>query len=514
MNKPSILWVDDEIDLLTPHIQFLEAKGYEVRRCSSGADALLVIKEKPVDLILLDENMPGLSGLETLEKIKDLAANIQVIMVTNNQDDYMVQTALGGDIADFLIKPLLPNQLVISIKKIWDQKNIIAEKIKRQFLENYRALQEAAHTAQSLEEFTSLYQKLVQWQLKMDVAQEPSLLQMLEDIQMSANKSFASFIQSQYPSWLKGENQPVLSHTILRDKIIPAAQKKKTMVLLLDNLSLDHWEAIASVFDSVYSQIEKSVTVSLLPTVTQYARNSIFAGMTPLEIQDNFPHLWESDYSDGLKNEHEEVLLENYIKSKHLKLKTSYIKINKETDAIKAFKNFKDIRQSDLSFVVCNFIDQLSHANTSNSMVKSMIPSSRAYRQAAFNWLENSELKNLILEAAAHDIQLIVCTDHGSVLAKKPSLLKGHKDHTDNLRYKHGHKITPIAKETVVFDEPHLIGLPKNSLASSYIFAKEDVFFVYPNNYNAHATYYKNTYQHGGISMEEMLIPFIVLDPK
>ncbi|CAI8198179.1 MAG: bifunctional response regulator/alkaline phosphatase family protein [Flavobacteriaceae bacterium] len=514
MNKPSILWVDDEIDLLTPHILFLEAKGYEVRRCSSGADALLFIQENPVDLVLLDENMPGLSGLETLDCIKKDHPNMVVIMVTNNQDEYMVHSALEGEIADFLVKPLLPNQLAISIKKVWDQKEIICEKNKKEFLKNYQALQDKAHGAQSLEDFTQLYQNMVAWQITLDQEEDPTLTHMLEDIVSSANKSFATYIGEHYTSWFKGGSAPVLSHSLLRDKIIPAAQKQKTLVLLLDNLRLDHWEALASIFEKSYAIQEKSITVSLLPTVTQYARNAIFAGMTPLEIREKFPKLWESDSNSNLKNEYEKEFLDNFIKENHLSLKIKYLKINREEEAANALKNFKEIRQSDLSFVVCNFIDQLSHANTSNSLVKSMTPNPRAYRKAPKNWLENSSLNLLISEAAKHKIQLIVCTDHGSVLAKKPSLLKGHKEHTNNLRYKHGHKITPVPKDSVTFDKPHDIGLPKNSLASSYIFAREDVYFVYPNQYHVHASYYKDTYQHGGISMEEMLVPFLVLQPK
>jgi DNA-binding response OmpR family regulator len=514
MNKPSILWVDDEIDLLTPHIMFLEQKGFVVHRCNSGADAITFCATQAPDLILLDENMPGLSGLETLTALKKANPFSAVIMVTNNQDDYLINNALGAQVSDFLLKPVLPNQVYISIVKVLDQRRLMKEKRVDVFIQENLHLHNRIELANSHKDFYSLYKDLVIWQLKIDSIEDPTVLDLLHSLFQTANKAFSYFVGNHYESWLKGENSPVMSHHLLNQKIIPATINQKTIVIVLDNLRLDHWLTIKPVFMEHFTVKKEELYMSLLPTVTQYARNAIFAGMTPLEIKNKFSTLWIPDHLEGLKNEEEAFFFEAYCNKNKLALKTSYQKINSETQALKLLKNFNQILKNDLSFIVCNFIDQLSHANTSNSIVKSMIPNERAFRKAALNWIDNSAINSLIGFIAKNNIQLIITTDHGSILAKKPSILKGNHDHTDNLRYKHGHRITAVKKESLTFNFPENIGLPKNSLASQYIFAKEAYFFTYPNAYHKFASHFQNTYQHGGVSMEEMMVPFIVLQPK
>lgn len=514
MDKPSILWVDDEIDYLKPHQLFLQQKNYQIHPCKSGTDALELLRTTTVDLVLLDHNMPGLSGIETLSLIKKTYPLLAVVMVTNNQEEAIIHEALANQVSDFLIKPVLPNQVYVCLKKILNQHQLQGTQTKQLFLKNHRTLLSDIETATTPEHFYTLYKTLVDWQLRLERTDEPSVIEMLEALFNTANNAFFNLVSEQYKGWVKGENAPILSHQVLDKIIMPRASQAKTMVLVLDNLRLDHWRALQPIFLEQFNILDEQLSMCLLPTVTQYARNAIFSGLLPEKIATQFPNHWIADSKPGLKNESEAFFFESYCKRNNLKLKYHYEKLNKEKDAQQAVKNFNKTQTKDLSFFVVNFIDQLSHANTSNATVKAMIPNDRAFRNSALNWLDNSAVKTLINQAAANQMQLIITTDHGSINVNKPSLLKGNQDHTDNLRYKHGHQIKAQEKECLKVLNPSEFGLPKNSLASTYLFAKNKYFFTYPNAYNQYANYYKNTYQHGGVSIEEMIVPTVILIPK
>ena len=330
----------------------------------------------------------------------------------------------------------------------------------------------------------------------------------------NANLKFSELVTDSYESWIQHANGPIFSHQLLDKKIIPLTKEKKTLVLLLDNLRVDHWQTIKPVLEAQFNVVKDAFYTAILPTVTQYARNAIFSGLLPIEIKNNYPKQWKEDTEEGLKNEFEALFFKDYCERKNLKISHSYVKINHNKQATDYIKDFKKIAKNDLNFAVVGFIDQLSHAKTTHQIINDITHNNKAYRETTLNWFSNTYLQEILKLTIDHNIQLIITTDHGAIQVEHPSMLKGNRDHTDNLRYKNGHRINSSAKSSFQVDVPENIGLPKSSLASTYVFAKNKSFFVYPNEFNKFADKYRNSYQHGGISMEEMMVPFVVLVPK
>jgi CheY-like chemotaxis protein len=526
MDNIKILWVDDEIDLLKPHILFLEKKNYKVTTCNNGRDAIDVFEEGDFDIVFLDENMPGMSGLETLQEIKEKKSSTPVIMITKSEEEYIMEEAIGSKIADYLIKPVNPNQILLSLKKNLDHSRLISEKTTLDYQKEFRKISMEMAMVNSYEDWIELYKKLIFWELELENIEDQSMVEILESQKVEANSQFGKFIERNYESWFaepvrqgSGEpkvHKPVLSHTLFREVVVPELTKKDKPVLfvVIDNLRYDQWKAFESVVANHYKQEKEIPYYAILPTATQYARNAIFSGLTPLEMEKQFPQYWKNDVEEGGKNLYEAEFLTAHLKRLGLNIKQEYFKITNLANGKKLAENFKSLKNNDLVTVVYNFVDMLSHAKTEMDVVKELASDDKAYRSLTLSWFKNSPLLEIIQQAQKMGFKLILTTDHGTINVKNPSKVIGDKNTSLNLRYKTGRSLTYENKDVYAVRDPKKIGLPTINMSSSYIFAKNDYFLAYVNNYNHYVSYYKNSYQHGGISLEEMIIPLLVFNPK
>ena len=516
MNDINILWVDDEIDILKPHIIFLEKKGYTVSTCNNGADAIDMCDSTNYDIVFLDENMPGLSGLETLTAIKSKQANLPIVMITKSEEEYIMDDAIGNKIADYLIKPVNPHQILLSLKKSLDNARLVSEKTTSNYQQEFRKIAMDLAMVNSYEEWIDIYKKLVYWELELENISDFGMLEILESQKQEANSLFFKFIKKNYPDWIyNNDDAPILSNTLFKKVVLPEINKSNgTLLVVIDNLRYDQFYIIEQTIAKYYKKKEEIPYFSILPTATQYARNSIFSGLMPLEMEQKHPNYWKNDTDDGGKNLYEEEFLQEQLKRLRKDIKLGYHKITNLKAGKQLADNFNTIKENDLTVIVYNFVDMLSHAKTEMDVIKELASDDKAYRSLSNSWFMNSPLLEMIQKAQSLGLKLIITTDHGTINAKAPSKVIGDKNISSNLRYKTGRSLSYEDKEVYAVKEPKEIGLPSISINSSFIFAKEDYFFAYPNNFNHFVKYYKNTYQHGGISLQEMIIPCAIFVPK
>ena len=518
MSLGKILWVDDEMESLKSQIMFLENKGYEVHSLSNGFDALDYVKENEVDVVLLDESMPGISGLETLQKIKEIRSHVPIVLITKNETENLMDEAIGSQISDYLIKPVNPNQVWLSLKKILDNRRLVAERTTTAYQQQFRNLFTALNDNPDYNEWMDIYKKLVFWELEMKKSDSPEMQEVFQSQKNEANTEFFKFISRNYSSWATDQaaDAPIMSNTLLKYKVFPHIEKGiPTFFLLIDNLRYDQWKTIQPIFAESFRIQEEETFYAILPTATQYSRNAIFAGLMPMEIEKQFPLEWKNDDEDGGKNMFEEEFFKAQLKRlRKTDLKYSYTKIVNNHDGQKLVDNIHNLLQNDLNIIVYNFVDMLSHARTEMEVLKELASDETSYRSITASWFEHSPLHQALKKIADKKINLIVATDHGSVRVNRPSKVVGDKQTTANLRYKHGRNLNYEPKEVLAFRDPRQAGLPVPNVNSSYIFAKEDGYLCYPNNYNHFVNYYRNTFQHGGVSLEEMIIPVIRMTSK
>jgi len=513
MSNIKILWVDDEIDLLKPQIIFLEKKGYEVITVTNGHDAIEKCKEDKPEVVFLDESMPGLTGLETLTYIKEIDNNLPIVMITKNEEEDLMEDAIGNQITDYLIKPVNPNQILISLKKILDSKEIRSEKTNSLYQQEFQKIFMEVQNVSTYEEWAELYKRLVFWELELDKNNATAMSEVFAMQKNEANATFNKFIANNYIDWLRdNNNSPTLSHTLFKDKIFPKLVDNTTnFVVVIDNLRYDQWRVLQPIFNEYFKIINEDYFYSILPTCTQYSRNAIFAGLLPSEINRRYKDKWLNDGDEGSKNMHEEFFLSEQIRLSNKEYKLSYSKITNHRNGKNLVDNMTNLLNNDLNVIVYNFVDMLSHARTEMEVLKELASDEAAYRSLTVSWFEHSPLLEALKKIANKPVNLIVTTDHGTIRVKKPSKIIGDKNTTTNLRYKNGKNLNYNKKDVFEVREPIEAGLPKSNLSSAYVFAKEDLYFVYPNNYNYYANYFKNTFQHGGISLEEIIVPCIHL---
>ncbi len=516
MNTINILWVDDEVDLLKPHILFLEKKNYNVSTCTNGQDAIQLFKDQLFDIVFLDENMPGLSGLDTLQEIKAIKPATPIIMITKSEEEYIMEEAIGAKIADYLIKPVNPNQILLSLKKNLDHSRLVSEKSSSSYQREFRNISLELMEASNYEEWISIYRKLIYWELKLENIEDQGLISILESQKSEANIQFGKFVEKRYETWINNpEESPVLSHQIFRKWVAPELKgDKNVLFVVIDNLRFDQWRAFENIVNNHYKVQEEKSFYSILPTATQYARNAIFSGLTPLQMEQQFPKYWKNDTDDGGKNLFENEFLQEQLKRLRLDIKNEYFKITNQKEGKKLVDNFKSLKDNKLITVVYNFVDMISHAKTEMEVIKELASNDKAYRSLTTSWFQNSPLLEIIQQAQLAGFKLIITTDHGTINCKNPSKVIGDKQTSLNLRYKTGKSLTFEQKDVYAVKDPKKIQLPAINMSSSFIFAKSDYFLAYVNNFNYYASYFRNTYQHGGISLEEMIVPFIILDPK
>ena len=517
MDQITILWADDEIDLLKPQLLFLEKRGYEVITVTNGYDALEEIEEnKEIAVVFLDESMPGLTGLETLPKIKAIRPHVPVVMITKNEAENVMEEALGSQISDYLIKPVNPNQILLSLKKLIDNKRLVREKTSSDYQQEFRQILMQINSGLDYEEWVEIYRRIVNWEIKIDQSNSTEMADILAMQKQEANIAFSKYIIKNYLNWTTKDEGPVKSNNLMRSKVFPHVnQDKPTIFLLLDNLRYDQWKIIEPILSEQFRVQQEDYFYSILPTATQYSRNSIFSGMMPSNIAKRFPQWWKNDNDEGGKNLFEHELLTELVKRTfRWDVKFDYTKITNVGQAKTLQDNIHNYLNNDLTVIVYNFIDMLSHARTEMEVLKELASDERAYRSLTRSWFTNSPLWAALRRIAEHDINLIISTDHGTIRVNQPSKVIGDRETTTNLRYKVGRNLQYQRKDVLEVRDPGKGGLPKPNVSSTFIFAKEDKFFLYPNNYNYYNNYYKNTFQHGGISLEEMICPVISMVSK
>ncbi|TKG94506.1 PglZ domain-containing protein [Puteibacter caeruleilacunae] len=516
MKQVRILWVDDEIDLLKPHVIFLESKDFHVDTATNGHDAIELVKEQYFDIIFLDENMPGLTGLETLSEIKRIKDNIPVVMITKSEEEDIMDEAIGAKMTDYLIKPVNPKQILHTIKKNIDQKRLVSQQTTSAYQTEFAKIGMEINASYSFEEWKNIYKKLVYWELELVDSEDSAMKDVLQMQKNEANNEFVRFVKKNYLKWFQEDedDRPMLSPDIFKQKVFPLLNKgQKVFVLIIDNLRFDHWRVLSGMFSEYFMIEDEDMYCSILPTATMYARNAIFAGMMPADIEKNYPQYWLNDDEEGGKNLKEIELFEKQLERKRMDVKFQFEKVT-NLNSRKVSETIANISNNDLSIMVFNFVDMISHSRTEMDIIKELAGDERAYRSLIKSWFQHSSLYELIKELAQQRVKLILTTDHGTIRVNNAIKVIGERNTNTNLRYKVGRNLNYNPKEVFEVVKPKQAGLPTPSVSSSYIFAMKEDFFAYPNNYNYFSSYYKDSFQHGGISLEEMLIPVVKMTPK
>ncbi len=517
MQNYNILWADDEIELLKPHIIFLEEKGYTISSVNNGQEAVERVDEDRFDLVFLDENMPGMTGLEALGIIKEKHPNLPVVMITKSEEEYIMDEAIGSKISDYLIKPLNPKQILLSVKKILDDEKLITEKTNQGYQQEFQKISMAYNENLDAKEWSEIYKKLVFWESEIEGTIDKSMSEVVSMQKTDANNRFSEFITRNYKDWLKGGGgeSPLLSHQVLTKKVFPLLGKDEPVFLIvIDNLRYDQWLAMKPLISKDWNFEEEDLYYSILPTTTAYARNALFSGLLPLDMARFHPDLWVGELDEEGKNLHEEEFLKENLKRNGINARSSYHKILRQNQGKAVVDSASNLVQNNLNAIVFNFVDMLSHARTDMDMIRQLAPDEAAYISLTLSWFEHSPLRELLKVLASKKCRVVITTDHGTTRVKRPLKIVGDKNVNTNLRYKVGKSLGFDEKDVLVSRNPEELQLPKQNVSSTYVFASDDFFFAYPNNYNQYVKMYTDTFQHGGISMEEMIIPYVELSPK
>ena len=512
MNR--ILWADDEIHLLKPYIIYLQEKGYDVTPVNNGQDAIDACQEQHFDIVFLDENMPGLSGLEVLQEIKAMRPTLPVVMITKSEEEHIMEQAIGQKIADYLIKPVNPSQILLCLKKHIHQREIVEEHTNTTYRQEFSDITYMIDTANTIEEWMAVERTLTRWELELENV-DSAMHEMLKMQRAQANATFAKFIAKHYENWFtQGANRPLMSPDIIKHTIFPMLDAgEKVFMVVIDNFRYDQWKVIQPLLSEWFTVKEEQMYTSILPTATQYARNAIFSGLMPLQIQELYPNLWIEEGDEDSKNANEEELIQTQLDRFRKRHAYTYYKVNESDFCEKITKQFKGLK-TPFNVVIINFIDMLSHSRTDSKMMRELANDEAAYRSLTASWFKHSPTAEMLRKIAALGYKVVLTTDHGTTCVNNAVQILGDKNTNTNLRYKVGKALNCNNKNIFEITRPKQVGLPCPNVSSSYMFCTGNDFFAYPNNFNYYAQVYRDTFQHGGISMEEMLIPLVILDPK
>lgn len=513
-----ILWVDDEVDLLKSQIIFLESKNFKVIPVSSGEEAVNQVKASGFDLVLLDEMMPGMDGLETLFRIKQIKPDLPVIMATKSEREELIEQALGQRIDDFLLKPLNPSQVLASCRRVLDGRKLVEEQTVRDYVQSSQELRSFDYSTLDWQAWCRHYRNLVEWDMRLSQLRDDGLHVSHEGTLREANLEFCRFVEENYTGWLHGQSRPILSTDIIERYVVPPVRDgKKCLFIILDCMRLDQWLTIEQAIKS-YFDIRTDYYYSILPTATPYSRNAIFGGLFPAQIAKSYPQYWEKGdtSNEASLNRHEYQLLEMNLA--RLKCKTSpeprYVKIFNIDESREVRKNFGSFQNVPLVSLVVNFMDILVHSRAESQVLQEITPDEKAFRSLTLTWFANSDIFHILQVAARQNREVIITTDHGSIQGRRGSEIKAGQNTTANLRYKSGSNISGDPRQVLWIKNPAEYLLPEDYRGMQYLVAKEDFYLVYPTKYEEYRKRYEGTFQHGGISMEEMILPVAVMRPK
>lgn len=516
--QTKILWADDEIELLKPHVLFLKEKGCEVTAVQSGSDALDELESESVlpDVVFLDEQMPGLSGIETLRRMKEKWPQLPVVMVTKSEEEGLMEDALGGKISDYLIKPVSPSQLWLMVKKHTERKRLQSERSTMNYQQEFREIGNMICGRMDAEEWTDVYRKLVYWDLELAGSEDENIHDIFMSQKDDANRQFCRFYEENYLNWVAGgQGRPLMSPTVLKERLFPLLKDgRPTFLIVIDNFRFDQWKFVQPLLEQYLRTEREDMYYAILPTTTQFARNAMFAGLMPSEIERMYQQYWVNEDQEGWKNQYESELLGENLRRNGIGVKMSYNKVLNAQYGKKLVDRLPELMRNGLNVIIYNFIDMLSHARTDSDIVRELAEDEKAYRSVTLSWLEHSPLIEILKVLSEKDVNVVITTDHGSVKIGRPVRVKGDREVSVNLRYKQGRLLDYNPKDVFEVKDPKRAFLPKLHVTSPYIFCRGNDFFAYPNNYNEYVRYYTNTFQHGGLSMEEVLVPFVLLRSK
>ncbi|WP_022834528.1 T9SS response regulator signal transducer PorX [Salisaeta longa] len=517
-HTPRILWTDDEIDLLRPHVLFLEDKGYAVDTAANGADAINLVREQAYDLVLLDEQMPGMDGLETLTEIKRLRADVPVVMVTKSEEERLMEEALGERISDYLTKPVNPSQILLTCKRLLERTRLRQESTAQGYLQSFGEIGHAVDTARTADAWVTLYQRLVRYD--MELQGDEGARQIFHDQYQKANRAFGQFVEDRYADWVatdrsRDDERPLLSHEVVAQHVLPHVEADDAPVVffVIDCMRYDQWQMLRPLLQDRFD-MQVDFHFGILPTATPYARNAIFSGLLPRDFVERFPQVWAGEDTEHSRNQHEELLLQQLVKRHRMQLNLRYDKLITTDDGRSFAQSVHNVTQHDLAAVVVNFVDILAHSRSDSDVLKELAPNEPAYRSLTRTWFEHSWLLEALQSLAAQGATVVLTTDHGAIRSLRSSKVIGDRETSTALRYKYGRNLQCDEEDAVFVRNPETFGLPQHSLSTNYIFAKEDFYFVYPTNFHHYENRYRDTMQHGGISMEEMMLPVATLTPK
>jgi len=513
----TILWVDDEIDLLSAHIIFLRERGYNIVQSTNGDDAIEIVSKGGIDLVLLDEMMPGRDGLSTLEAIKDLNANLPVIMVTKSEEEHLMNEAIGKKINDYLTKPVNLSQILSAVKRILDRQKLTESTLTREFVSEFARINQRLMGGLDWQEWRDIHITLSEIDIELERFRDFGLKQSHQDLKKQSSAEFARFIIKNYRDWIRNRSLgPPMSVDIIKNHVAPLLKDGiQTFFIVVDCMRLDQWLMIESILAEYY-EIKKSYYYSILPTATPFSRNSIFAGEFPSVVAKLYPDLWDRSSNEASRNRHERQLLDRQLAVLGLNFKNEpkYVKVLDFDEGQNLAKKISSYANTPLLSIVYNFVDILVHGRSESEILQEVAPNEAAFRSLMKSWFEYSHMFELLRKIAEWNCAVVITTDHGSVIGTKGTIAYGKKDTSTNLRYKYGDNLNCDTKQAWLIKDPREMNLPTWGLATTYIIALEDYYFVYPTKYSEYRRHYQNSFQHGGISLDEMILPVITLRPK